>query len=139
MGEVSEEQKNEWKRIFDEHDTDEKEGLSRDEVKQVMCCCNQNPTDKEVDEMMTAMDKNSDEKVSFEEFCTFMQQLPDPAESMKEALEVFEGQDGKLTREKLKEILSTDDDDVVEEVLNAADINNDGFIDKEEFIKFIQN
>ncbi|XP_053394974.1 troponin C, skeletal muscle-like [Mercenaria mercenaria] len=139
----------EWIKMFNELDENKDGELCKDEIKYLMRVCGANPTDEDVDEYIRDVDKNDDMKISCEEFCLFMEKQyaqGAPQDKLREAFDCFDkNKDNYIDREELKEILrkcncveDPDDEDVITKVIDYADLNGDGKIDFDEFVKQLQ-
>jgi len=70
--ELTQDQKQDYKEIFDIFDTDGGGKITNDEISNVMKSLGQNPTEEEVERMIVEIDYNGDGEVDFEEFLMLM-------------------------------------------------------------------
>ena len=104
-----------------------------------------NPTNQELIEMISDVDENEDDKISFEEFLILMHSRLKKADIENELNEAFKAYDksgkGVISVKEFKRILNTLGDKVfdeeVEEILQKVDPKNKGFIDYKELTKII--
>ncbi|KAJ8321854.1 hypothetical protein KUTeg_000325, partial [Tegillarca granosa] len=118
-------------------DKDENGKISATEIGIVMKSLGQNPSEKELNDIVREVDKNGDGEIDFDEFFNMMlrkyQQKESGDEVIRRAFKVFDRDgDGQITMSELKSVLShigekiTDKD--CEKLMKEADINGDGVI-----------
>ncbi|XP_053378382.1 uncharacterized protein LOC128548059 [Mercenaria mercenaria] len=136
-----------WIELFHEFDTNKNEELCKEEVMTLMRVCGTNPTDKEVEEYIRDADKNGDKKIDCEEFCSFMEKQcaqGEPKDILREAFDWYDkDKNGYIERKELKGILKDcgedpNDETLIDELIESADLNGDGKIDLNEFVYRMQ-
>jgi len=135
----------EFKEAFDEFDKDGSGTISNKELLQVMRSIGQNPTEDEILEMVMETDLNGDGTIDFQEFVEMMKKKSsetDQMESLKEAFKIFDKNgNGYIEAKELKSVTTTLGSMLTEEEFDAfweeADVNHDGKLDYEEFIKIM--
>merc|ERR1711893_96789 len=105
----------------------------------------QNPTEDEILEMVMESDLNGDGTIDFQEFLEMMKRKSsetDQLESLKEAFKIFDkNRNGYIEAKELKSVTTTLGEKLSEaeflEFWAEADVNNDGKLDYNEFIKMM--
>jgi len=119
---------------------DEKEMAS---VFRALC---QNPTTKDIQEMIHEVDANHDHKVNIDEYVDLllkhMQTQEEVKDEMRTAFEAFDRNgDGKISREELMKVLQISGEPLTsreaDELMEAIDTNKDNVIDMDEFTNFL--
>ncbi|PAA47519.1 hypothetical protein BOX15_Mlig032600g1 [Macrostomum lignano] len=127
--------------MFDKNGNGE---IEVNELRTVIQCLGQNPTEKDVQLMIQEYDLNKDGTINFEEFCQMMKNRIKTVESkqneMKVAFQMFDKNgDGKISSNELMEVMTKLGEkltmDEVKEMITEVDVNNDGFIDYGEFVQ----
>ena len=126
------------------------------ELGTVMRALGQNPTEAELQDMIKEVDKDNSGTIEFNEFLTLMQRKvtdTDTEEEIKEAFRVFDrDNDGIISAAELRHVMTTLGEKLTDEeadglfslsifnsleMIREADINNDGQIRFEEFVKLM--
>ena len=118
---------------------------SEKELETAMQSMGQNPTVEEIQEMMKEVDLDQDGKISFEEFMHLMTNNTKETETEDEVINAFRVFDkegnGLISSAELKHIMMTIGDKMTEEeadeMVNEADIDEDGMINYEEFVRMM--
>lgn len=141
-------QRKEWREMFDYLDTDGSGQLDKNELEQLLFLLGQNPTPDDMEKfwnMVNKVDVDGDEKVGFEEFCAIMNSPTNAEEEMREALKHYDKNgDGCVDKEELKELLLQDgtldenDDDLLE-LFDIVDKDKTGKIPIDTYIQCLQN
>ena len=142
---ITDEQRKEYQDIFDQFDKDKDGAIGTRELANVLFTLGQNPTDDEVAAMIKEVDLNNDGKIDLDEFITLMgKRTPDPhtEDEVINAFRVFDKEgNGLIPSAELKHIMMTIGDKMTEEeaqeMINEADIDEDGFINYEEFVRMM--
>lgn len=120
--------------------------ISEDELASVMMILGNNPTPEEVEKIMGDLDTNHNGKIEYEEFVILMSKhLKDPVDveqEMRDAFAVFDRDgnhfiDAGEIRYVMKNIGEKLTDAQVDEIFRRADLNGDGKLDYEEFVKLM--
>ena len=103
----------------------------------------QNPTEAELQDMVNEVDVDGSGTIEFSEFLNLMARKmrdSDSEEQLKEAFRVFDkDQNGFISAAELRNVLTnlgeklTDDE--IDEMIREADVDGDGQINYEEFVK----
>ena len=142
---MSDQQRKDMQDIFDQFDKDKDGKISGKELANAMISMGQNPTDEEINEMMKEVDLNQDGKIDFDEFMTLMLRNSPETQTEDEVINAFrvfdkEGK-GLISSAELKHIMMTIGDKMTEEeadeMVNEADIDEDGMINYEEFVRMM--
>uniref|UniRef100_K1R028 Sulfhydryl light chain n=1 Tax=Magallana gigas TaxID=29159 RepID=K1R028_MAGGI len=129
------------KSAFNLFDKDSSGFIDAAELKTVLQTLKQNPTDKDVEDMIAELDKNGNKKIEYDEFEKFMAdkfKSPDEAEEeMRNAFKIFDKDgsgkiDAKELRHAMKSLGETMTDEEVDEMIKAADQDSDGKVDYSE-------
>mmetsp|Transcript_108152 Transcript_108152/g.220839 ORF Transcript_108152/g.220839 Transcript_108152/m.220839 type:complete len:212 (+) Transcript_108152:565-1200(+) len=113
------------------------------EIRQVMRKLGQNPTDKELNEMISTVDSDGDKEIDFEEFLILMKSRTetdpkDPDKELRDAFAVFDTDgSGSIDKKELKRLMKKLGQALTEAEVDAmmeeVDSNGDGEISYEEF------
>jgi calmodulin len=132
----------EMKDAFKLFDKDQSGSIDSTELGMVLRSLGQNPTETDIQEMITTADVSGDNKIQFDEFLriTLPKRDPNPEETLKECFKMFDkDNNGVVSREELRGILvatlaenCTEKD--VDEMMDMADTNKDGLIQYQEFV-----
>ena len=138
---------NQFHTIFDLFDKDNSGCITTKELGTVMRNLGQNPSEEELKQMIREVDLNGNGTIDFKEFmCLMVKQMKDndTDEELQYAFKVFDrNKNGYITSHELRsamtnlgENLTTEE---VEEMIKEADLDNDGQIDFDEFMKMIMS
>ena len=142
---ITEEQRKDFQDIFDQFDKDKDGKISAKELENAMVSMGQNPTNEEIKEMMEEADLSKDGKIDFEEFLSLMTRNSPETQTEDEVINAFRVFDkegnGLIFSAELKHIMMTIGDKMTEEeadeMVNEADIDEDGMINYEEFVRMM--
>jgi calmodulin len=142
---ITDEQRKDLQDIFDQFDKDKDGKISGKELANAMESMGQNPTDEEINEMMREVDLNQDGKIDFDEFMILMTKSSPDTQTEEEVINAFRVFDkegnGLIASSELKHIMMTIGDKMTEEeaeeMVNEADIDEDGMINYEEFVRMM--
>ncbi|KAG7400853.1 hypothetical protein PHYBOEH_004064 [Phytophthora boehmeriae] len=138
-----------FKEAFTLFDKDESGSIDRDELRSMMLALGQQLSSSEIDGIMKVADVDGDGKVSFTEFVSMMNERlfrrgDLTSDDLKAAFDTFDAnRDGYISSNELEHILhvlgnkriSRDD---IGKIIQAADKNDDGKIDYDEFCDLMQ-
>ena len=102
--------------------------------------------EKYINELISEVDKNNDGKIEFAEFLTIMLMMEtvqdEEDQELVEAFRVFDvNHEGTLWRDELESVLTSIGDKLdkteIDQLVLLADIDDDGHIDYQEFVKMI--
>mmetsp|Transcript_56145 Transcript_56145/g.111449 ORF Transcript_56145/g.111449 Transcript_56145/m.111449 type:complete len:986 (-) Transcript_56145:258-3215(-) len=134
-----------FKEAFALFDKDGDGTISTNELGTVMRSLGENPTQKELNEMIAEVDANGDHTIDFKEFVPLMARKMDETnqeEELKAAFRCFDADGGgTISDAELRHILTSTGDeltnDEVTEVMTKADKDGDGTINYQEFVKVL--
>ncbi|KAJ2725823.1 hypothetical protein GGI07_001030 [Coemansia sp. Benny D115] len=143
---INEAQIGEYKEAFGLFDKDNDGLISTEELGSVMRSMNQNPTEAELQDMINEVDKDGNGKIDFGEFLSLMARQynnGDDEEELKEAFRVFDKDgNGVISASELRHVMTSLGekltDDEVTEMIREADVDGDGQINYEEFVKMMR-
>ena len=126
-------------------DKDKDGAITARELGNMMRSIGQNPTDEEVMAMIKEVDLNSDGKIELDEFMTLMARNSPDTQTEDEVINAFRVFDkegnGLIATAELKHIMMTIGDKMTEaeadEMIHEADIDDDGVINYEEFVRMM--
>ncbi|KHN10087.1 Calmodulin-like protein 11 [Glycine soja] len=144
---LSEEQIGEIKEAFGLFDKDGDGCITVEELATVIRSLDQNPTEEELQDMINEVDTDGNGTIEFVEFLNLMAKKmkeTDAEEDLKEAFKVFDkDQNGYISASEgylrhvminLGEKLT---DEEVEQMIKEADLDGDGQVDYDEFVKMM--
>jgi len=144
---LSEEQIAEFKEAFSLFDKDGDGTITTKELGTVMRSLGQNPTEAELQDMINEVDADGNGTIDFAEFLTMMAKKmkdTDSEEEIKEAFKVFDKDgNGFISAAELRHVMTnlgeklTDEE--VDEMIREADVDGDGQINYEEFVKMMMS
>ena len=143
--EISPECRKEYQDAFEMFDKDKDGAITARELGNMMRSIGQNPTDEEVMAMIKEVDLNSDGKIELDEFITLMARNSPDTQTEDEVINAFRVFDkegnGLIATAELKHIMMTIGDKMTEaeadEMIHEADIDDDGVINYEEFVRMM--
>jgi len=139
----------EFKEAFNEFDKSSREDgsgtISTKELLSVMRSMGQNPTEDELLALVMEVDINGDGTIDFEEFLGMMKQKANEADQesdLREAFKIFDrDKDGFIDLKELKTVAtmlgSMLTKEEVEEFMREADVDGNGKLDYDEFVKMM--
>merc|ERR1712046_54842 len=135
---LTEEQIAEFKEAFSLFDKDGDGTITTKELGTVMRSLGQNPTEAELQDMINEVDADASGTIDFPEFLNLM------AKEIKEAFKVFDKDgNGFISAAELRHVMTnlgeklTDEE--VDEMIREADVDGDGQINYEEFVKIMMS
>jgi len=142
---LSEEQISEFKEAFSLFDKDNDGTVTTHELGTVMRSLGQNPTEAELKDMINEVDADGNGTIDFPEFLTMMarkMRATDSEEEIKEAFKVFDkGGNGYISAAELRQVMTSLGEKLtekeVDEMIREADIDGDGQINYDEFVKMM--
>mmetsp|Transcript_60303 Transcript_60303/g.166913 ORF Transcript_60303/g.166913 Transcript_60303/m.166913 type:complete len:155 (+) Transcript_60303:63-527(+) len=142
---LTEVQISEFKEAFDLFDTEANGTISIKDLQTLMRALGQNPSDTEYADIVTEVDADSNGTVDFPEFLNLMSRKmrsTDIEEELIVAFRVFDkDHNGFINATELRNVMTNIgekfSDDEVEDMIRSADIDCDGQINYEEFVKMM--
>ena len=143
---LTEEQIAEFKEAFSLFDKDGDGTITTKELGTVMRSLGQNPTEAELADMINEVDADGNGTIDFPEFLTMMARKMKDTDSEEEiiieAFKVFDKDgNGFISAAELRLIMTnlSATDEEVDEMIREADIDGDGQINYEEFVKMMMS
>ena len=142
---LTEEQIAEFKEAFSLFDKDGDGTITTKELGTVMRSLGQNPTEAELQDMINEVDVDGNGTIDFPEFLSLMARKmkdTDTEEELIEAFKVFDRDgNGLISAAELRHVMTnlgeklTDEE--VDEMIREADLDGDGHINYEEFVRMM--
>ena len=137
----------EFKAAFELFDKDRNGKITSKELGTVMRGLGQNPTEEELKQMIREVDLDGNGTIDFKEFlCLMVKKMKDTDtdEELLEAFKVFDRDgNGFITSHELRNVMNSLGENLtpeeIEEMIKEADLDNDGQIDYEEFVKMMMS
>ncbi|OWF37205.1 Calmodulin [Mizuhopecten yessoensis] len=144
---MTEEHIEEFREAFSLFDKDGDGFVSSKELGTVMRSLGQNPTEAELQDMINEVDTDGNGTIDFPEFLTMMSRKivdDDSDAELKEAFRTFDSNgNGFISAAELRYIMinlgEKLTDEEVEEMINEADVDGDGHVNYEEFVKMMRS
>ena len=144
---LSDEKILEFRAAFEIFDKDKDGNITKKELGTVMRNLGQNPSEVELTEMINEVDIDGNETIDFREFLGLMVRKMKDSDIDEELLEAFKVFDrdgnGFITSHELKNVMVNLGEyltpDEVDELVKEADLDGDGQINYEEFIKLMMS
>jgi calmodulin len=144
---LSEEKIAEFRAAYELFDKDRDGKITTKELGTVMKNLGQNPNEAELEQMIKEVDLNGDGTIDFKEFLGLMVRKMKDTDTEEELLEAFKVFDkdgnGFITTHELRTVMTTLGESLtpeeIEEMVREADIDGDGQINFNEFIKMMMS
>lgn len=141
----TEEQISEFREAFQIFDKDQDGMILTKELGTVMRGLGQNPTDNEIAQMILDVDENGDGTIDFKEFLGIIADRLKSSGNKQELLEAFKLIDkdglGALPVYQFRYMMSNSGEDIeeeeIDEMIKEADVDGDGTINFDEFIRMM--
>ncbi|XWS13737.1 hypothetical protein CRYUN_Cryun36dG0063700 [Craigia yunnanensis] len=142
---LSEEQVVDFKEAFCLFDKDGDGCITVEELATVIRSLDQNPTEEELRDMISEVDADGNGAIEFAEFLNLMankMKETDAEDELKEAFKVFDkDQNGYISANELRHVMinlgEKLSDEEVEQMIKEADLDGDGQVNYEEFVKMM--
>lgn len=144
--ELTEEQKQEIKEAFDLFDTDGSEKIDAKELKVAMRALGFEPKKEEIKKLIADIDKDGSGQIDFSEFLEMMTTKMSERDSKEEIIKAFrlfdDDETGKISLKNLRRVAKEIGEAMTEqelmEMIEEADLDGDGEIDQEEFLRIMK-
>jgi calmodulin len=145
IDDIPEHRLKEYRDAFEMFDKDKDGTITAKELANVMRSLNQDPTEMELQEMISEVDVDGNGRIDFEEFVTLMNRRSKETDTEEEVINAFRVFDkdgnGLISSTELRHIMTTLGDrlteEEVDEMIREADIDGDGYINYEEFVRMM--
>ena len=142
---LKEETINQFHYLFDLFDKDSSGTITTKELGTVMRNLGQNPSEEELKQLIREVDLNGDGTIDFKEFLCLMVKKMDDTDidlELQDAFKFFDmDKDGYITSLELRNGMNNLGDEYTpeeaEEMIKEGDLDNDGKINYDEFMKII--
>ena len=144
---ISEDKITELKEAFEIFDKDRDGYITTKELGDIMKKLGQTPSEAELQDMINEVDIDGNGTIDFKEFLGLMARKMRDSDSEEELIEAFKVFDrdgnGYITSHELRHIMTNLGEGLspeeVEEMIREADLDNDGQIDYDEFVKMMMS
>ena len=149
VSDFDENKKNEYKKIYEENYNSKKGTIPMNKILKILSNFNYEIEKKELINLIDEIGSNNEHELDFEGFCLLMEKTVDNelAENEEDALELFrlidKDNDGKISNFEFRYLLTNFGDKFTKEECDAlfreCDLDNDGFLEYEDFLEFWKN
>jgi calmodulin len=144
---LTEDKINEFKEAFEIFDKDKDGYITTKELGDIMKNLGQTPSEAELQDMINEVDIDGNGTIDFKEFLGLMARKMRDNDSEEELIEAFKVFDrdgnGLISNVELQHVMTSLGENVtmdeVDEMIKEADLDGDGYINYEEFVKMIMN
>merc|ERR1712085_62947 len=145
---LSEDEVSDLKEAFSMFDIDGDGTITIIELREVMKSLGQNPTEKELKQMIRSVDADGNNEIDFDEFLILMSSKKpssdDPDKELRDAFAVFDDDNsGSISREELKKLMKnlgqSLSDGELDAMMDEVDTDGNGEIDFNEFKSMMQS
>ena len=133
----------EYKKIFNSQSKDQDGSVNTSELANIFKSINIDASDEEIKEIIGKLDLENKTEINYEEFLSIINQKDKDVDEEEEVLKAFKVFDkegnGLININELKDIMlnigNNWSEDELNEMLGEADIDMDGYINYEEFVR----
>ena len=133
----------EFKNIFDKYDSNKDGNVNSDELANILKAININVSDEEIKEIIEEIELEGNNEINFENFVSIVNRREKDVDTEEEVLKAFKFFDkegnGLININDLKYIMINVSKNLseaeIDDMLKEADLDMDGFINYEEFIR----
>ncbi len=144
---LSEDKITEFKEAFEIFDKDKDGYITTKELGDIMKNLGQTPSEAELQDMINEVDIDGNGTIDFKEFLGLMARKMRDADTEEELIEAFKVFDrdgnGLISGNELQHVMTSLGENIsqdeVEEMIKEADLDGDGYINYEEFVRMILN
>uniref|UniRef100_A0A7N1A5M2 EF-hand domain-containing protein n=1 Tax=Kalanchoe fedtschenkoi TaxID=63787 RepID=A0A7N1A5M2_KALFE len=145
-GVLNEEKINEFREAFSLFDKNGDGCITIEELATVIRSLDQNPTEEELQDMITEIDCDGNGTIEFNEFLSLMAKKikeTDAEDELKDAFKLFDkDENGYISATELRHVMinlgEKLSDEEVEQMIREADLDGDGQVNYEEFVKMMR-
>ncbi|KAK7613018.1 hypothetical protein IWX49DRAFT_51713 [Phyllosticta citricarpa] len=145
--EMSQQQLDDFRAAFSVFDKNSDGVITAEELGEVMRSLGQEPTEEELRDIVNELDVDTSGSIDFEEFLKMMaakSKSMDSEQELRQAFAVFDRDGtGTIDASELSHVLKSLgeklSDAEIDEIIKQADLNGDGAIDYNEFVRFIKS
>ncbi|XP_052137267.1 putative calmodulin-like protein 6 [Oryza glaberrima] len=141
---LNEQQISDFRDAFSLFDKNNDGCISREELATVLTRLGMAPSQEDLQDMIVAVDEDGNGTIEFDEFIAIMKKKlyengkGDEEEELRKAFRIFDKDDnGFISRNELSMVMASlgeeMTEDEIDDMMKAADSNNDGQVDYEEF------
>ena len=142
---LSEETKTDYKDSFNLFDTNHDGTINSQKIREIMQKLGKNPTEQQLIQIIENVAKPGSKKIGFDDFMELMEQKNkenDPEIEIINTFQIFAAENnGLIPNEELFHIIRTFgetlSDKEIEEIISEADVDGDGYINYEEFVRMM--
>ena len=142
---LSEETKTDYKDSFNLFDTNHDGTINSQKIREIMQKLGKNPTEQQLIQIIENVAKPGSDKIRFDDFTDFMEKKNKENDTEIEIINTFQifaaENNGLIPNEELFHIIRTFgetlSDKEIEEIISEADVDGDGYINYEEFVRMM--
>ena len=142
---LSEETKTDYKDSFNLFDTNHDGTINSQKIREIMQKLGKNPTEQQLIQIIENVAKPGSDKIRFDDFTDFMEKKNKENDTEIEIINTFQifaaENNGLIPNEELFHIIRTFGetltDKEIEDIISEADVDGDGYINYEEFVRMI--
>ena len=142
---ISEEIKADYMDAFNLFDTNHDGTINSQKIREIMQKLGKYPTEEQLQRLIANVAKYDSKKISFDDFVDMMEQLNkenDPEVEILNSFQIFDVENsGLISNQDLFHIIRTFGetltDKEIEEIISEADVDGDGYINYEEFVRMM--
>ena len=133
----------EYKKIFELHSKEQEGNVNTKELANIFKAINIDASDEEIKDIIKKIDLEDKKEINYDEFLTIINQREKDVDEEEEVLKAFKVFDkdgnGLININELKDIMlnvgNNWSENEINEMLGEADIDMDGYINYEEFVR----
>ena len=142
---ISEETKTDYMDSFNLFDTNHDGTINSQKIREIMQKLGKNPTEQQLIQIIENVAKPGSDKIRFDDFTDFMEKKNKENDTEIEIINTFQifaaENNGLIPNEELFHIIRTFgetlSDKEIEEIISEADVDGDGYINYEEFVRMM--
>ena len=142
---ISEETKTDYMDAFNLFDTNHDGTINSQKIREIMQKLGKNPTEQQLIQIIENVAKPGSDKIRFDDFTDFMEKKNKENDTEIEIINTFQifaaENNGLIPNEELFHIIRTFGetltDKEIEDIISEADVDGDGYINYEEFVRMM--